>query len=695
MPGCGRKSFPCVLCNKRTKPKERRSLTGEQNNQYRNYLQQTFFINVKPDDVTCHKCHLKFYRVVKPVNIRENNSEIDPDFIPVPKKSKLSYKSPKNITLPIISTGNSHSSCCVCKRRDTKLTVITAEARYRLFIEKGHLLKCGSRCCVNHLCDKYFTRECIENIEDHTKHNEQSQFNRTDIINLISSIREIAIRHEKTRIDFDNVNALTESDYVNLTGLSKTDFEYLCEHVTTIRSTKNRTSRTCLALLLVKLRSGMSNTLLSTLFNIGKSGIRRAISSTRTALGSHFTPKFVGFRHISREVVIKDHTRPLAQELFGSFVQSPAILVLDGTYIYIQKSNHFKFQRRSYSLHKGRPLVKPMMFVSTTGYIVSVMGSYLADSKNNDANILKHAIATNSEDINEWISEEDVLVVDRGFRDSLGMLEDLGIKAEMPTFLPKGQKQHSTEEANASRLVTKVRWIVESVNGRIKQWKYLSNIVPNSQIPFIGDYVRLVAALCNKYKRPLNSGDEEEDQILAAKMRVLAKEKNQLKDRVANENLARRSGSWKKMDADHVATNFPSLSEEDLRNITLGVYQLKLARSYTQEHLDDNGDYIIMIDDSVSNIVRVQIQSRHTSAKRYLSWIEYDEVVVKSWYCQCRAGARVVGACAHVSSILWYLGFARHANQVHGIRNWALCLEDASQMPVLVDASDTDSDPEE
>lgn len=36
-----------------------------------------------------------------------------------------------------------------------------------------------------------------------------------------------------------------------------------------------------------------------------------------------------------------------------------------------------------------------------------------------------------------------------------------------------------------------IRWVVESANARIKQWKYLSYILPSSQIPFIGDYVRI------------------------------------------------------------------------------------------------------------------------------------------------------------------------------------------------------------
>ena len=46
-------------------------------------------------------------------------------------------------------------------------------------------------------------------------------------------------------------------------------------------------------------------------------------------------------------------------------------------------------QRQTYSMHKNRPLIKPMILVTTTGYIVDVFGPYFADSKNNDACIMK------------------------------------------------------------------------------------------------------------------------------------------------------------------------------------------------------------------------------------------------------------------------------------------------------------------
>lgn len=248
--------------------------------------------------------------------------------------------------------------------------------------------------------------------------------------------------------DFDNNNALTESDFQNLTGITKINFDDLLLHIKSIRHSKNRSIKTCIALFLVRLRTGMSYGMLSTLFNIGKYSIRRAIGTARRELSQNFTTKYMGFQHITRQDIIDKHTRPLAKELFGNIIDNPVILVADGTYIYIEKSSNFKFQRRCYSMHKNRPLVKPMVFVSTSGYILSILGPYFADPKNNDANILKHNLRTNMEQMNEWLCEKDVLIVDRGFRDATDYLESLGITWKMPTFLEKGKKQHSVEEVN-------------------------------------------------------------------------------------------------------------------------------------------------------------------------------------------------------------------------------------------------------
>lgn len=145
--------------------------------------------------------------------------------------------------------------------------------------------------------------------------------------------------------------------------------------------------------------------------------IRRAVQSARKALMADFVPRNIRFPHITREEIIRTHTRPLAQHLLSDITTAPAILVLDGTYIYIQKNGNYTFSRRSFSMHKRRPLLKPMMIVSTTGYIVSVLGPYLADPKNNDSSILNHSFFRTLRKYRDgsrktiyWLSIEDSVI---------------------------------------------------------------------------------------------------------------------------------------------------------------------------------------------------------------------------------------------------------------------------------------------
>ena len=55
-----------------------------------------------------------------------------------------------------------------------------------------------------------------------------------------------------------------------------------------------------------------------------------------------------------------------------------------------------------------------------------------------------------------------------------------------------------------------------------------------------------------------------------------------------------RSTLWEAIDAVDVATGFPVLTEE-LRNVTLGTYQVKMPKAYSYEHLQENGAYDILI----------------------------------------------------------------------------------------------------
>jgi hypothetical protein len=89
------------------------------------------------------------------------------------------------------------------------------------------------------------------------------------------------------------------------------------------------------------------------------------------------------------------------------------------------------------------------------------------------------------------------MIVDRGFRDSLGVLQALGINAAMPPFLGPNRRQLDVNDANQSRFTTQLRWVVESVNARLKRFRWFSQTTQNSALPSVSDFLAILAALVN------------------------------------------------------------------------------------------------------------------------------------------------------------------------------------------------------
>jgi hypothetical protein len=151
------------------------------------------------------------------------------------------------------------------------------------------------------------------------------------------------------------------------------------------------------------------------------------------------------------------------------------------------------------------------------------------------------------------------------------------LRAEIPSFLHK-QKQFSTNDANRTRLLTKLRWVVESgkitsaifsfnlfriVNSKIKCWKYFAQTIRNSNLPTVGLDLDIICAMQNKYFRPALSdrlGGEE----MAENMKSLLNAPNLLQEFLeVNHGL-----KWKKFDS--LYCTFPILVEDDIREITFG-----------------------------------------------------------------------------------------------------------------------------
>jgi hypothetical protein len=131
----------------------------------------------------------------------------------------------------------------------------------------------------------------------------------------------------------------------------------------------------------------------------------------------------------------------------------------------------------------------------------------LQDRNNNEDQALLHSRENNITTFRNWLSPGDIVIVDRGYRDSLTLLDEIGVKHWMPPLLNKKVKQFTADEANKSRLITKTRWIVEARNGHIKsKYKFFRSTVPMAHLTTIGDFFRICCALLNAFSPPMENG---------------------------------------------------------------------------------------------------------------------------------------------------------------------------------------------
>jgi hypothetical protein len=79
---------------------------------------------------------------------------------------------------------------------------------------------------------------------------------------------------------------------------------------------------------------------------------------------------------------------------------------------------------------------------------------------------------------------------------------------------------------------------------------------------------------------------------------------------IKRDHLERRPSNWLSVSsAGDCFNDFPKLQEDDLRQLTLGVYQLKLAKSYSVEHLNTDGSYEMFVNKQDEGLLMGKIQS--------------------------------------------------------------------------------------
>ena len=91
---------------------------------------------------------------------------------------------------------------------------------------------------------------------------------------------------------------------------------------------------------------------------------------------------------------------------------------------------------------------------------------------------------------------------------------------------------------------------------------------------------------------------------------------NTLGEEAAANNWNRVQRPWIDVTSDSIV-DFPDLTEEQLKILFTGLYQLKQAVSYLAEMLDEADTMNLKYHRDNTNILKLQVQSRHSNANKY------------------------------------------------------------------------------
>ncbi|XP_076288271.1 uncharacterized protein LOC143212878 [Lasioglossum baleicum] len=311
----------------------------------------------------------------------------------------------------------------------------------------------------------------------------------------------------------------------------------------------------------------------------------------------------------------------------------------------------------------------------------------------NDASIMK-ILLEDPNGISSLLQPNDICVVDRGFRDVVEHLKSKGYNVLMPAC--KGNRaQLTTAEANSSRFVTKIRWVVEAVHGDIAQkYRLFHHKMDNKLLPRLKSLCQIASFLHNEFGKRLDTDPEITDLIIDH-MKKQRLETNTLQELVEAKQLSRRRKPFTPI-TDNAVMDFPEMTEKDLKILFTGTYQLTQAVCYLAELMKDDNILNIEYLKESSNIIRVKVPSRHISRKCYQCYIEYvphsiGYAAIKRYTCDCANGNRTVGCCSHVATIIYYLSHGRFKSKIVKPSEILTKIFDVTHtVPVIEENSDED-----
>ncbi|CAF3002057.1 unnamed protein product [Rotaria sp. Silwood2] len=167
---------------------------------------------------------------------------------------------------------------------------------------------------------------------------------------------------------------------------------------------------------------GISQAFASVLFDITQQRVSQIFHETIEKMSHAFVPKHIGSQVFTRQNIIRNHSPEWIKLLLPN-----AVVMIDSTYIYIQKSWNFNNQKKSYSQHKANNLIKIMAVMLLDGKWLDIYDPYYSNGYNNDE-LIWNALSDDSlqqfeskglsdqkQHLHRTFLRNDMFIGDRGF----------------------------------------------------------------------------------------------------------------------------------------------------------------------------------------------------------------------------------------------------------------------------------------
>ena len=239
-------------------------------------------------------------------------------------------------------------------------------------------------------------------------------------------------------------------------------------------------------LTLIKLRRNTDFTELSDLFGYNRGHIASAFTTWLQFMYLKFT-EIKTQMFIERDQIPK----PLPKCFQNSLLKNTRIVV-DCTEFKLESSENFKQQGNQWSNYKSHSTAKVLIGTGPNGFCSFISHCYEGSISDREI-VLKSGFL-------EYLNPNDLVLADRGF-----IIEDLlaerGAKLNIPPFLRKRSSFSLGENMN-SKMIARARIHVERFNQRLKRFKYLQGVIPQSKIEFLSQAVYVCCCLTN-FDQPL------------------------------------------------------------------------------------------------------------------------------------------------------------------------------------------------